>query len=487
MPNASYDTTVLTSLPSTPSQPDDWEQEVLPHLPTGWEQRARELGAFRRSRRVRNPGDLLRGVLASVLCVNSVRSLCRWSVLIGLADISEAAWRKHLSKVGAWLQWLLCELLAVRGCTTPWVLSKGLRRVLLLDGTHLRCPGKHGKIWRLHTAFDLLSGRLAEVLVTDTTGAENWNRFQVLAGDLLISDRINGYQERIGWVVQQLAHLIVRCSPSALPLYDRGGNRIEVLTWLKARHAPAGRICSRLLWVQTETLWIPVRLIGLRLTPEQQRKAERRVQKKAGQDKRKAIHPETLYVAGWLLVVTTLPQAQWSAAEVLTLYRSRWHIELLFKRFKQLLRVHRVRCVQMERVRSTLLAFLLAWALQEEQLSAVRLALQQVSVSLEQPIADLEAFSDESEDEQVMDEAEMPTDEQGQNGALSQWDLADLGVDLLRGQVRGRITRVRVQTCLPQLRRFLRTSPRRRTHWYSQVHRWLASPSPKVPSVLFLC
>ena len=94
---------------------------------------------------------------------------------------------------------------------------------------------------------------------------------------------------------------------------------------------------------------------------------------------------------------------------------------------------------------------------------------------------------DEQGDDAPMDGANMPTDKQGQDDALSQWDLADLGVDLLRGQVRGRITHARVQACLPGLRRFLRTSPRRRTHWYSQVHRWLASPPRKVPEVLFLC
>ena len=487
MPNATHDTTVLTPLQSAPTQDDEWEQEVLPHLPPGWEQQARELGAFVRSRQGPSPGDLLRALLASVLCVRSVRSLCRWSVLLGLADISEAAWRKHLQKAGQWLEWLLTELLAVRACTTPWILGKGLRRVLLLDGTHLRCLGKQGTIWRLHTALDLLSGRLAEVLVTDTSEAENWNRFGVQAGDLLISDRINGYQERIVWVVQQLAHLLVRCSPFALPLFERDGKRIEVVNWLKSRHAPAGRVLSRAVWVQSEQVWIPVRLIALRLTREQQQKAERRVHRKAGQDKRKAVKPETLYLAGWLLVVTTLPEHQWSAAEVLTLYRSRWHIELLFKRFKQLLAVHRVRCVQIERVRSTLLAFLLAWALQEEQRSRVRLALQQASLSLEQPPDGVELSLDEPEHADPMDGAAMPAGAQGQDDALSQWDLADLGVDLLRGQVRGHITRARVRECLPQLHRFVRASPRRRTHWYSQLHRWLASPPRKVPEVLLLC
>ncbi|MGH2509242.1 MAG: hypothetical protein ACRDHZ_17820, partial [Ktedonobacteraceae bacterium] len=264
------------------------------------------------------------------VCRPSFRQLRVWSVLSGLADLSDTAWCKHLQKAEAWLAWLLGEVLAMGACTAPWLIGKGLRRVLLLDGTHLRCLGKQGQIWRVHTAFDLLAGRLTEVHVTDTSAGENWNRFAVQQGDLLISDRVNGYQDRLVWVAQHMAHAIVRCSTWALPLFERDGSRIDVLTWLKGRHAPAGQVWSQAAWVQTEHLWMPVRLIALRLTPEQQCKAERRVHKKAGQDKRKEVKPETLYLAGWLLVVTTLPREQWNEAEVLTLYRSRWHIALLF-------------------------------------------------------------------------------------------------------------------------------------------------------------
>jgi hypothetical protein len=44
---------------------------------------------------------------------------------------------------------------------------------------------------RVQTAFDLVGGRLADVLVTDEQHAENGNRCKVQVGD-----RINGSQQR---------------------------------------------------------------------------------------------------------------------------------------------------------------------------------------------------------------------------------------------------------------------------------------------------
>ena len=47
------------------------------------------------------------------------------------------------------------------------------------------------------------------------------------------------------------------------------------------------------------------------------------------------LKPETLFLAEYVMVVTTFPET-FSASEVLEWYRLRWQIELVFKRFKQI-------------------------------------------------------------------------------------------------------------------------------------------------------
>jgi hypothetical protein len=461
MPNASHDTTAQPVLPSLSPTAGGWEQEVLPRLPDGWQDQAHELGAWQRLREIGSPADLLRGLMAYELHGYSFRQLGAWSLLSGVADISEAAWRKCLRRAGPWMEWMLTRKLAITTPQNPWLVGKGLRRVVLVDGTHLRCLGPKGETWRIHTAFDLLAGRLTEVQVTDRFVGEDWRRFDLQKGDLIVSDSINGYQEHIADALDEEAEVLVRFSPKTLPLYDEQGARITVLSWLKQRHAPAGRICSQKVWIHpADGSKRALRLVALRLTPEQTASSQRRKRKKAGQDGRK-IQKDTLYLAGWLLVVTSLPEEQWSDAEVLALYRARWHIEMLFKRLKQLLKTHRLRCANHEAVKASIVLFFLCWVLQEDDLVSIRLELQEMQVELHDPE---EGYS-------------YPQPRQGQEHVISEWTLAAVCLDLLRQQVHGQISRARVQECLPRLQRFVRGSPRKRTHWYSKVCNWLRKPA----------
>src|SRR5260370_13179299 len=76
-----------------------------------------------------------------------------WRVLLGMADVSATDWRKRLQRASAWLSWLLEEVLAASTAVSPWLVRGGWRRILLIDGTHLSCPGPLGMVWRVPTAL----------------------------------------------------------------------------------------------------------------------------------------------------------------------------------------------------------------------------------------------------------------------------------------------------------------------------------------------
>ena len=446
---------------------DDWTKEVVPRLPAHLEEQAKKLKAFERCREISSATDLLRGLLAYVYTAHSFQHLSLWSVFIGLADVSANAWRKHLRMASVWLEWLLQDVLAMAEPLSPWLMRGGLKRILLIDGTHWKCFGPQGIVMRVHTAFDLLAGRLTQVKVTDCHEGEHLEVFELQKGDLVVTDRANGLRQRIVFVLSKLADSIVRISPSKFPMEDEQGEAIVVIDWLKGLQASAGAICSRSVWITYAHKRIKLRLIAFRLSQQQQQKAERRTKRKARKNQQK-VQPHTVYFSGWVLVVTTLPREHWSDQQILRLYQARWHIELLFKRMKQLLKLQNLRCKTIVSAKSTITLLLLGWALLEEESADVRLAMKDAlhctQLSAEGKLCDLEIINES-----------WWRDDRG--SPLSEWMLVEASFDLFCQQIRGSYTAERFRACLPRLQRFLCSGHRDRPHLYSQLGRWLGIPA----------
>jgi len=296
-------------------------------------QAARETKAFLRPREVKSAIDLLRLVLAYCLGGMGLRSTSAWAASVGLADLSNVALLGRLRNCGDWMERLVASLLA----TDLSVPAHG-RPVRLLDATTVRKAGldarRNGRLWRLHAAFDLPSERFSFFELTDETGAEHLGRVPVQANEIRIADRGYCRAGPLGEVLAKGADIIVRTGWNSARWLDADGEPFDLIGALRKAEV-AGRLdCPIGLWRRKSTP-LMLRLVAFRKPQSEIATAHSNARRESSKEGH-TLNPHTLVAAEWVLLVTSLPADPFTAEDVATLYRSRWRIEMAFKRLKSL-------------------------------------------------------------------------------------------------------------------------------------------------------
>lgn len=217
--------------------------------------------------------------------------------------------------------------------------------VTLLDSSTIRlpdseqerfpgCGGSHGSgkaALKLQTELDLRSGALTITLEPGRCSDGGTSRQHVARpkGSLRISDLGYFCIAVFAALMGAGSHFLSRLQFGTGVSLGSGTALPDLLDWLSKQQ---GLVDVPILLGKSERL--PCRLLAWRLPEEQ---ANRRRQKLREETLRKRGYEPSAERLAWCdftILVTSVPEALLSVQEAIILYRARWQVELLFKRWK---------------------------------------------------------------------------------------------------------------------------------------------------------
>jgi hypothetical protein len=307
---------------------------LLSLLPRDWQQSAVLLGAVERLRGFDSIGDVLRILLMHVGKGYSLEETAVRAKTAGIADVSDVTVMGRLRKAERWLHELCAALVQESGWEIPFD-SRG-RNVRAVDSTLVKEPGR-GSLWRIHYSLRLPSLLCDHLEITPVKGSgtgEDLGRSPAGPGDLVLGDRGFCKAGGIEKLTRRGAEVTVRLNTSSLPLFTASGGTFSLLDRVRQLQEPGPAMGWR-VWVKGPHDQVSGRLCVLRKSEQATEAALRKIRRKSQQGGPQP-KPETLVYAAYVMVFTTLPEADFNDSDVLQWYRVRWQIELVFKRLKSL-------------------------------------------------------------------------------------------------------------------------------------------------------
>ena len=304
------------------------------------ETEGRSCGAFRRVREIKCAVDFLQIVLAFCLGAEGLRLTAAWAQALGIASLSNVALLKRVRKAVPWLELLVARQLSVLSqgrSPRPVTIAAAHGRVIrLVDGTTIAkkdlASRTNGGLWRVHAMFNLAEERFDAFELTDETVGERFGSVPAIAGEIRIGDRNYLQPDAIAALIAAGGDVIVRARWNGVRWFDENGEKADLIGLLNGARG-RGFLDQPIQIARAGGVPVPLRLIAMYRPQEAREKAIASARRKAQKHGVK-IRLETIAAAEWMILVTSLPKATFSLADIGELYRLRWRIEIGFKHLK---------------------------------------------------------------------------------------------------------------------------------------------------------
>ena len=308
-----------------------WE-EVMKHLPMGWESKAKELKAITRKREIKTAEELLVLNLLHVKDGGSYQATSSLMKLTAGKSLDKNAVYHRIKASWRWLRWMAEGVCSQQGITIPKPSYLGEKRIRLIDASDTALKGSKTSDYRLHYDFDLFGFQCISMEMTTTKEGEKLTRYKVQPEDILIADRIYCTITGIEHVKSSQGSFILRLRSKAFNLYDASGEQLQLTSLLGGMDEHDNTDIHCFYKLPSGKL-SPIRIVAMKKDKDAIEKATRKLARKASRKQTPLVSNETLLLNEYIVLATNL---DYTNEQILELYRARWQIEQVFYRLKSL-------------------------------------------------------------------------------------------------------------------------------------------------------
>ncbi len=312
---------------------------IINLLPGNWKELARIEGAvIRKPKTYKNLEDLLRMFFIHAAQGYSLRETVARAKLSNIASMSDVGLLKNLKKSENWLKKMCLSLLEESG-VNPISNTKG-KRIRLFDGSYIKEAGKTGSTWALHYSINLANLNCDHFEITPRKGQGNGEtlcRYPILKNDCILADRGYSTNKDIAYVDKKSAYSVIRVHSTALVMESENNERIDLLSEVKPLSKTDMSKELNVL-IKDESHIVKGRLCILRKSEYGIKQTIKKLKRQASRNGTK-LQERTIELGKYVILFTSLPKDEWHLEEIFKIYKTRWQIELSFKRLKSLVKL----------------------------------------------------------------------------------------------------------------------------------------------------
>ena len=308
-------------------------KDILKQLPQGYEEACWKTNAMQRRRGIQDEAALLTLCLYYAYDKSLVDTKIYAKSFLSLA-ISDVGFMKRFAGCNAWIQWINQRMIEERFSAFEIPEKLKEKRIKAIDASNIVSKGAVKQTWRLHYAFDLFTMSSSEYHITQETVGETLENFELQPNDLVLADRVYATITGIEHCRKARADFVMRLRNKAFNLYNQDGSVIHLTEDILKN---VGTECQDFtVYYMTKNKELqPIRLCVVRKSDEEISAEQEKIRRTECR-KQLEISDDTKFSHQYFFVVTSLDET-FSSQEIMELYRLRWQVEMVFKRFKSII------------------------------------------------------------------------------------------------------------------------------------------------------